>query len=84
MAEAIRKPARRNFQQGNGEVARREDCRHCRRRDVLVLHPPEQVQGIRDPLDRDGTIDGIQREVAVKRGSIGRHAAPQYNHWIPV
>ena len=58
----------------DGDVACSQDDRDGRRGDVLVLDPPEQIERVGDPFDRDDAIEGIEREVPLKRGSIGRHA----------
>lgn len=75
MAEPIGKPAGRNFEQGDRDIARRENGGDGRRRDVLVLHPPEQIQRVGDPFDRDNPVEGIERQVATNPGSIRRHAS---------
>jgi len=86
MTEAIGKPAGRDFQQRDGDIARREDDRHGRRRDVLVLHPPEQIQRVGDPFHRDNAVEGIEEEVTSNRTSIRRHQREPslLQHGLPV
>ena len=73
MAEPVGKPACWDFEQRDCDVAGRQDGRDCRRGDMLVLHPPEQIERVGDPLNRNDAIDGIEREIPAIRGSIGRH-----------
>jgi hypothetical protein len=42
---------------------------------VLLLYPPEQVQAVHDAFDRDDVVDGVEREVSAKTGSIRRHVS---------
>ena len=73
MSKPIGKPARGNLERRDREIAGREKGGDDRHGDVLLLYPPEQVQAVHDAFDRDDVVDGVEREVSAKTGSIRGH-----------
>jgi hypothetical protein len=73
MSEPIGQPAGGNLERRDREIAGREKDCDGRHGDVLLLYPPEQVQAVHDAFDRDNVVEGVEREVSAKTGSIRGH-----------
>jgi hypothetical protein len=75
MSKPIGEPAGGNLERCDREIAGREKGGDDGHGDVLLLYPPEQVQAVHDAFDRDDVVDGVEREVSAKTGSIRGHVS---------
>ena len=73
VSEPVGEPAGRNFQQQQRDVAGREDRGHDVGRQLLLLHPPQQVEAMRDAFEAGDAIRQVQRNVPAVAGSVRRH-----------
>src|SRR5204863_2973920 len=58
---------------GDEEIACRQDRRDGGDGDVLLLDPPQHVQPVHDALDRGDMVGGVEPDVSPVWGSIRRH-----------
>ena len=73
MSPTIGEPACRQLENGDEEIARRQDRRDGGDGDVLLLDPPQHIEAMHEALDRGDVVGGVEREVSSKRESVVRH-----------
>ena len=73
VSEPVGEPAGWNLQQQQRDVTRREDRGHHLGRQVLLLHPPQQIKAVRDAFEGGDAIRQVERNVPAVAGSVRRH-----------
>jgi hypothetical protein len=73
VADTIGKPAGRQLETKECEIARRENGGNDRGRNLFLLDPPEEIQAVHDALDRGDPVRQVEKEVTTKAASIRRH-----------
>src|SRR5262249_13800315 len=81
MPAAIRQPAGRQLENGDEQIADRQNCRDGGHRDVLMLDPPQHVEAVHEALDRGDVVAGGEREASAVRESARRRGERDYQNF---